>query len=117
MTGGRGQEPVLRGLMASAPAVTREEPQRMPTYEYRCQQCGVFEVEQRITEDPLKECPTCQQPVQRLISRNVNILFKGSGFHITDYRSSGYKAAAKQDSSGSSGGESASSSGAKAETA
>jgi len=89
----------------------------MPTYEYRCPQCGVFEVEQRITEDPLGQCPTCQQPVQRLISRNVNILFKGSGFHITDYRSNSYKQAADREASGSSGSESAASSGAKAETA
>lgn len=70
----------------------------MPTYEYRCAQCGVFEVQQRITEDPLTECPHCQGAVQRLISRNVNIVFKGSGFHITDYRSSSYKEAASRES-------------------
>lgn len=60
----------------------------MPTYEYRCPHCGTFEVVQRITEDPLKTCPTCGQPVNRLISRNVGIVFKGSGFYVTDSRAS-----------------------------
>lgn len=74
----------------------------MPTYEYRCEHCGLFEFQQRITEDPLQTCPKCGGAVERLISRNVNIIFKGSGFHITDYRSSGYKEAAERDSKGSS---------------
>lgn len=60
----------------------------MPTYEYRCPHCGTFEVVQRITEDPLKACPKCGQPVNRLISRNVGIVFKGSGFYATDSRAS-----------------------------
>lgn len=90
-TGGLALAQVLRG---------RDE--RMPTYEYRCKNCGVFEVEQRITEDPLKTCPTCGDAVQRLISRNVNILFKGSGFHITDYRSNS-KSGSENGSSSASG--------------
>lgn len=61
----------------------------MPTYEYRCEQCGKFDYFQAITDAPLNACPTCGQPVRRLISRNVNIIFKGPGFHITDYRKSG----------------------------
>ncbi|OUM98991.1 MAG: FmdB family transcriptional regulator [Firmicutes bacterium ZCTH02-B6] len=61
----------------------------MPTYEYRCEQCGKFDYFQAITDAPLSTCPTCGQPVRRLISRNVNIIFKGPGFHITDYRKSG----------------------------
>lgn len=87
----------------------------MPTYEYRCTSCGVFEVEQRITEDPLKTCPTCGEPVQRLISRNVNILFKGPGFHITDYRSSksGSSDNGSSGSDGKAGGETTSSSSSK----
>ncbi len=58
----------------------------MPTYEYRCKHCGRFQVTQRITESALEKCPTCGQPVERLISRNVAIVFKGSGFYCTDNR-------------------------------
>lgn len=76
--------------------------ERLPTYEYRCANCGVFEQQQPITADPLKECPTCGAPVQRLISRNVGIIYKGSGFHTTDYRSSDYKSKAKEESSSAS---------------
>ncbi|WP_422444186.1 FmdB family zinc ribbon protein [Thermoanaerobacterium sp. DL9XJH110] len=57
----------------------------MPVYEYRCSKCGDFEKEQSIKDDPLKTCPTCGGPVKRLISHNVGLVFKGSGFHITDY--------------------------------
>jgi putative FmdB family regulatory protein len=59
----------------------------MPTYEYQCGHCGRFQTTQRITEPALTVCPTCGQPVQRLISRNVGIIFKGSGFYCTDNRS------------------------------
>ncbi|WP_324717122.1 FmdB family zinc ribbon protein [Carboxydochorda subterranea] len=71
----------------------------MPTYEYQCDRCGRFEAFQAITESPLERCPTCGGPVRRMISRNINILFKGSGFHVTDYRSSSYKEAAKKEQS------------------
>lgn len=74
----------------------------MPTYDYKCERCGTFEYVQPITADPLVACPTCGGPVRRLISRNVNILFKGSGWHVTDYRSESYKAAAKAESESSS---------------
>lgn len=58
----------------------------MPLYDYRCQSCGKeFEVQQRMTEDSLSKCIYCEGPVQRLISA-AGIVFKGSGFHITDYR-------------------------------
>ncbi len=57
----------------------------MPTYEYRCEKCGKFEYDQRITEDPLTKCPKCGSLVKRLISGS-GIVFKGSGFHITDYK-------------------------------
>ncbi|MCY4487983.1 MAG: zinc ribbon domain-containing protein [Deltaproteobacteria bacterium] len=56
----------------------------MPIYEYKCSECGVFEVTQRITEDPLEECPTCQGEVKKLIS-NTSFQLKGSGWYITDY--------------------------------
>ena len=59
----------------------------MPTYEYQCGHCGRFQTTQPITEPALTVCPTCGQPVQRLISRNVGIIFKGSGFYCTDHRS------------------------------
>jgi len=57
----------------------------MPLYDYKCSQCGdIFEVLQKITEDPLKHCPKCKGEIKRIISP-VGIIFKGSGFHVTDY--------------------------------
>ncbi|HAI22126.1 MAG TPA: FmdB family transcriptional regulator [Clostridiales bacterium UBA8153] len=58
----------------------------MPVYEYKCAQCGRFECEQHITDHALNECPVCRTPVQRLVSRNVGVVFKGSGFYCTDNR-------------------------------
>ncbi|NLY52270.1 MAG: FmdB family transcriptional regulator [Firmicutes bacterium] len=69
----------------------------MPTYEYACDKCGRFEVVQKITEEPLAECPTCGGHVQRLISKNVGIIFKGSGFYITDTRAAGNSAETSSD--------------------
>ncbi len=60
----------------------------MPIYEYRCDKCGDFEVTQRITEDPLKKCPTCRRKVRKLIS-NTSFQLKGSGWYITDYARKG----------------------------
>lgn len=65
----------------------------MPIYEYRCEKCGDFEVTQRITEDPLKKCPTCRRKVRKLIS-NTSFQLKGSGWYITDYARGGNKGAA-----------------------
>ena len=71
----------------------------MPTYEYECQKCGHhFELFQSITAEPVKDCPKCQGPVQKLISGGGGLLFKGSGFYTTDYRSSEYKSKTKQES-------------------
>ncbi len=56
----------------------------MPIYEYRCGQGHTFEVIQRITEDPLATCQTCEAPVER-VYRPVAVHFKGSGFYNTDY--------------------------------
>lgn len=56
----------------------------MPIYEYDCSKCGVFEATQRITEEPLNECPICQQKVRKLIS-NTSFQLKGTGWYITDY--------------------------------
>jgi putative FmdB family regulatory protein len=79
----------------------------MPTYEYVCEKCGhQFEKVQSISAQPLKECPqeACAQKrwgkgkVKRAISAGGGLIFKGSGFYITDYRSEKYKEAAKKDS-------------------
>lgn len=82
----------------------------MPTYEYKCEQCGKFDHWQNITEDALTECPTCGSPVKRLISRNVNIIFKGSGFYVTDNRSGSSSNGGGESSSSSNGDSSGSSS-------
>ena len=84
----------------------------MPTYEYRCDQCGhQFDELQSFKDEPLKVCPKChQESLRRLFGTGAAILFKGSGFYETDYRSEGYKKAAKAEQestkNGSSGGES-----------
>lgn len=78
----------------------------MPTYEYECEKCeGTFECVQSMKDEPFKKCPKelCQMKkwgkgkVRRLLGGGAGLIFKGSGFYITDYRSEGYKAAAKKD--------------------
>ncbi len=71
----------------------------MPTYEYECGACGhKFEKYQSMTEKATKKCPKCgKDKAVRLISGGAGVLFKGSGFYQTDYRSKGYKEAAKKD--------------------
>ncbi len=68
----------------------------MPTYEYACTECEhQFEEFQSITAKPLRKCPQCgRMSLKRLIGTGAGILFKGSGFYCTDYRSDGYKKAA-----------------------
>ncbi|MDA0709021.1 MAG: zinc ribbon domain-containing protein [bacterium] len=77
----------------------------MPTYEYTCPDCEHnFEAFHSITSKPIRKCPECgKRKVERLISGGAGLLFKGSGFYITDYRSDNYKNAAKKDSDSSSG--------------
>jgi putative FmdB family regulatory protein len=72
----------------------------MPTYEYQCDACGNrFEKFQSITAAPLKKCINCgKSKVRRLIGTGAGILFKGSGFYITDYRDKSYAEKAKADS-------------------
>jgi putative FmdB family regulatory protein len=79
----------------------------MPTYEYVCEKCGhEFEKFQSIADKPLKTCPEdlCGQKkwgrgkVKKTIGAGAGLIFKGSGFYITDYRSENYKEAAKKDS-------------------
>ncbi|HYJ03582.1 MAG TPA: zinc ribbon domain-containing protein [Chthoniobacterales bacterium] len=78
----------------------------MPTYEYSCEKCGgTFEIVQSMRDESLRECPKelCRQEkwghgkVKRLIGTGAGLIFKGSGFYITDYRSDSYKEAAKKD--------------------
>ena len=69
----------------------------MPTYEYECEKCGIFEKFQYITEKPIKKCPDCGGPVRKLISAGAGIIFKGGGFYATDYRSESYKREAKKE--------------------
>ena len=60
----------------------------MPTYSYKCTNCGhQFDAKQRMTDDPLTECPVCGGPVRRMVG-SVGIVFKGKGFYVTDHRSS-----------------------------
>ena len=71
----------------------------MPTYEYRCDACKhTFEELQSFSEEPLKKCPECgKKKLQRLFGTGAAVLFKGSGFYQTDYRSESYKSAAKSE--------------------
>jgi putative FmdB family regulatory protein len=82
----------------------------MPTYEYSCQKCGQnFDAFQSMREEPYQICPKelCRQAkwgkgkVKRLLGTGAGLIFKGSGFYITDYRSESYKDAAKKESSSS----------------
>ena len=73
----------------------------MPTYEFECQRClHTFERFQSIIAQPLKNCPKCSGPLRRLIGGGGAIIFKGSGFYATDYRSEEYKKRAKEESGG-----------------
>jgi len=79
----------------------------MPTYEYECNRCGHrFELFQSISDAPKKRCPQCRGKVSRLLGTGAGIIFKGSGFYATDYRSDTYKKAAEAEASGGEGGKS-----------
>src|SRR4051794_19276259 len=82
----------------------------MPTYEYECEKCRKgFEAYQSMKDDAFKTCPKekCQMKtwgkgkVRRLVGTGAGLIFKGSGFYTTDYRSEGYKSAAQKESSAS----------------
>lgn len=83
----------------------------MPTYEYQCSKCGsVTEVFQAITEPARRKLRSSDNPqcechavVTRLIGSGAGVIFKGSGFYQTDYRSESYKKAAKEDKEGAKG--------------
>jgi putative FmdB family regulatory protein len=72
----------------------------MPTYDYRCKSCEhEFELFQKMSDGVKRKCPECgKNTLERLIGTGAAVLFKGSGFYETDYRSESYKKAAKADS-------------------
>ena len=74
----------------------------MPTYEYKCDACGnAFERFQTMSSAPVKKCPKCgKNKVRRLIGTGAGLIFKGSGFYITDYRDQSYTDKAKAESGG-----------------
>ena len=75
----------------------------MPTYEYRCLECEKeFEQIQKMVDEPLTECIHCKGKVKRLIGSGAGIIFKGSGFYCTDYRSDSYKKQAEKETKGTS---------------
>jgi len=64
-----------------------EEDAQMPTYEYQCESCGYcFEKFQSVHDEPVRFCPKCHGKVRKLISSSYGVIFKGSGFYITDYK-------------------------------
>lgn len=84
----------------------------MPTYEYSCEKCGkTFEAFQSMRDEPFLECSKelCRQKkwghgkVKRLLGTGAGLIFKGSGFYITDYRSDSYKEGAKKDAPAANG--------------
>lgn len=75
----------------------------MPTYEYECLRCGHhFELFQKMTDEPRKRCPECRGKVQRCLGTGAGLIFKGSGFYSTDYRSESYKKGAQKEKSSTS---------------
>ena len=64
----------------------------MPIYGYRCSNCGhQFEIQQRMSDEPLKVCPKCQGKLTKILYP-AGVIFKGSGFYTTDYKGSGSEA-------------------------
>ena len=82
----------------------------MPTYEYRCANGHEFERFQKMSDDPVDTCPECGGAAERLLSAGAGLLFKGSGFYITDSRDSDYQKRASTDGGTASGSNSSTSS-------
>lgn len=68
----------------------------MPTYDYECPQCGVIEIFHSMKETR-ETCPHCNQPIKKILSSGSGVLFKGTGFYQTDYRSNSYKEGQKKE--------------------
>jgi putative FmdB family regulatory protein len=76
----------------------------MPTYDYRCRKCGhQFELFHGIKDDATRRCPKCKGVAQRVPAGGAGVLFKGTGFYVTDYRSKAYKEKARQEKTASGG--------------
>src|SRR3990172_5871871 len=70
--------------------MNEENSGQMPTYDYRCKSCGFrFEKLQSITAESVKKCPKCEGVVESIITGGTGMIFKGSGFYITDYKGNG----------------------------
>lgn len=82
----------------------------MPTYTYRREDGSTFEMQQRITDDPLETCPETGQDVERIITGNAGVIFKGEGFHVNDYDDHGPANTPDANGSDSSGAEESSTS-------
>lgn len=78
----------------------------MPTYDYQCNECDhKWELFQSIKDKPVRKCPSCgRQKAKRVIGPGAGIIFRGSGFYLTDYRSESYKKGAEADKKAQSGG-------------
>src|SRR5215468_10240963 len=89
----------MRGLKPTPRTFSDFRPQFMPTYDYVCDACDhEFELFQSITEPVKRKCPECGKPkLRRLIGTGAAVMFKGSGFYQTDYRSDSYKKRAEAD--------------------
>lgn len=72
----------------------------MPTYVYRCPREHTFELEHSIKDDSPRQCPECGETARRVPAGGAGLLFKGSGFYITDYRSAAYQKKAKSETGG-----------------
>jgi putative FmdB family regulatory protein len=97
----KSQNASLLFRSGSEPIETQKggEKTTMPTYDYECSACNhTFEEFQSMTAEPLKKCPQCGKPkLRRLFGTGAAVIFKGSGFYQTDYRSESYKKGAKAD--------------------
>ena len=81
----------------------------MPTYTYQCRDCGhKYDAFQSMKDDPHTECPACKGHVDRLIGAGAGIVFKGTGFYVTDYKKSGSSGSDSSTAPASSGSSSAS---------
>lgn len=89
----------------------------MPTYDYECQKCGHrFELFQSMSEEPARKCPECKGRVKRVIGPGAGIIFRGTGFHTTDYRSDSYRKGQEKESKPAAGGEKPGGSGGKGDS-